>query len=114
MAADDLFFLSISELGERIRTRELSPVELTRLALARIEALEPRLHAFVRLTPERALADAEAAERALTDGRSLGPLHGVPIALKDLIDTAGIATEGGTKDGWSGSGERCNRGLPAS
>jgi amidase len=96
-ATDELFFLSIGELAGRIRRDEISPVALTRAMLERIETLDPALHAFVRLTPERALADAERAERALGDGRSLGPLHGVPIALKDLVDTAGIATEAGTK-----------------
>jgi amidase len=96
-ATDDLFFLSIGELAGRIRRGEISSLALTRAMLERIDRLDSGLHGFVRVTPERALADAERAERALASGRTLGPLHGVPIALKDLVDTAGIATEAGTK-----------------
>src|SRR6185503_4358158 len=73
------------------------PVELTEAFLARIEALEPRLRAFARVTPERALDDARRAEAELDRGEWRGPLHGVPIALKDLVDTAAIATEAGMK-----------------
>lgn len=89
----ELSMLSLAEAAALIAARELSPVALTEAMLARIEALEPRLHAFVRVTPERALADARRAEAEAPRG----PLHGVPIALKDLIDTKGIATEAGTK-----------------
>lgn len=89
----ELPMLSLAEAAALIAARALSPVELAEAMLARIEALEPQLHAFVRVTPERALADARRAEAE----PARGPLHGVPIALKDLIDTAGIATEAGTK-----------------
>ena len=93
MAPEELCGLSLAEVATLIAARELSPVALTEAMLARIEALEPRLHAFVRVTPERALADARRAEAEAPSG----PLHGVPIALKDLIDTKGIATEAGTR-----------------
>src|SRR5687768_5812631 len=93
----DLFTLTLTELADRLGRRELSPVEATQAMLARIEALEPSLHAFARVTPERALADARRAEAEILAGHHRGPLHGVPIVLKDLIDTAGIATEAGTK-----------------
>ena len=97
MASDDLFHLSIGELAELIRARTLSPVELTRLMLARIEVLDDRFHAYVTPTAERALADARRAEAEIAAGDYKGPLHGVPIALKDLVDTAGIETAAGTK-----------------
>ena len=93
----DICELGLSELSARLHARDVSPVEVTTAILARIDALEPRLHAFVRVTAERALADARRAEAEIEAGRWRGPLHGVPIALKDIIDTAGIATEAGTK-----------------
>src|SRR3954452_18927296 len=95
--ADDLSMLSMSELGARIAAREVSPVDLTERMLARIEALEPALHAFVTVTADRALEDARRAEAEILRGEPRGPLHGVPIALKDLVDTAGIETAAGTR-----------------
>ena len=89
--------LGLSEASVQIRDGALSPVELTETFLGRIEALEPRLHAFARVTPERALDDARRAEAEIARGGWRGPLHGVPIALKDLVDTAGIPTEAGMK-----------------
>jgi amidase len=97
MADDDLAMLELAELAARLRVRELSPVEVTETMLARIDALEPGLHAFVRVTADRARADARRAEAEISAGQYRGPLHGVPIALKDLVDTAGIATEAGTR-----------------
>jgi amidase len=95
--AGDFSHYSLTGIGAMIAAREVSPVEVTTSQLARIEALEPRLHAFIRVTAERAMADAKRAEAEIMAGRSRGPLHGVPIALKDLVDTAGIATEAGTR-----------------
>jgi amidase len=89
--------LGLAEASALLRERALSPVALTEALLARIAALEPRLHAFARVTPERALEDARRAEAEIARGAWRGPLHGVPIALKDLVDTAGIATEAGMK-----------------
>ena len=83
---------SISETSQRIRRRELSPVEITRDCLRQISALNPRLNAFITVTEESALAEARTAEAEISRGEWRGPLHGIPIALKDLIDTAGVRT----------------------
>ncbi|WP_407571967.1 amidase [Deinococcus altitudinis] len=92
MSDSDLLFSSIPQIGALYRSGRLSPVELTRLCLERIEALDPVLNAFITVTAQRALQQAAQAERELLSGHDRGPLHGVPIALKDLIDTAGIRT----------------------
>src|SRR5580704_4611601 len=83
---------SIGEASELLRKRELSPVELTKNCLAQIEKLNPTLNAFVTVTAELALTQARAAEAEILSGHWRGPLHGIPLALKDLIDTAGIRT----------------------
>jgi aspartyl-tRNA(Asn)/glutamyl-tRNA(Gln) amidotransferase subunit A len=90
--ADVLAFLSVMEASALVRTHQVSPVELTRACLARIDALNPSLNAFITVTPEAALAQAEHAESEVRNGRWRGPLHGIPIALKDMIDTAGVKT----------------------
>ena len=89
---DELTKLSIDEAGRRIAARDLSPVELTRAYLERIERFEPRVNAYITVTAEQALEAARAAEREVAAGRSRGPLHGIPVALKDNIDTAGVLT----------------------
>ncbi len=83
---------SISELAPRLRKKEISPVEITRECLSRIEKLNPSLNAFITVTGEAALAEAQKAEQEISEGKWRGPLHGIPIALKDLIDTAGVRT----------------------
>jgi aspartyl-tRNA(Asn)/glutamyl-tRNA(Gln) amidotransferase subunit A len=83
---------TIADLGPRLRRKEISPVEIARDCLARIEKLNPQLNAFITVTPESALAEARAAEAEIHRGEWRGPLHGIPIALKDLIDTAGVRT----------------------
>jgi len=83
---------SIAELAPRLRTREISPVEITTQSLRRIEKLNPALNAFITVMAESALADARAAEDELVRGQWRGPLHGIPVALKDLIDTSGTPT----------------------
>jgi aspartyl-tRNA(Asn)/glutamyl-tRNA(Gln) amidotransferase subunit A len=85
-------FNSISELAPRLRRREISPVEVTQGCLARIEKLNPPLNAFITLIAESALAEASRAEAEILRGDWRGALHGVPVALKDLIDTAGVRT----------------------
>jgi aspartyl-tRNA(Asn)/glutamyl-tRNA(Gln) amidotransferase subunit A len=85
-------FETIFELAPRLRRRDISPVELTRSCLDRIEKLNPTLNAFITVTAESALAEARAAESEISRGEWRGPLHGIPIALKDLIDTAGVRT----------------------
>jgi aspartyl-tRNA(Asn)/glutamyl-tRNA(Gln) amidotransferase subunit A len=93
----DLHYLTISEAASLIRGRKLSPVELTDALLDRIEALEPQLNAFITLTADRAREEAKRAEAEIAAGRVRGPLHGVPFALKDIYDTKGILTSGGSK-----------------
>lgn len=85
-------FPTIAEISKQIRRGEISPVELTEECLARIEQLNPTLNAFVTVTANSALAQARAAEKEIARGTWRGPLHGVPLALKDLIDTAGVRT----------------------
>ncbi len=84
--------LPLVEVSAKIKTRELSPVEATRAALARIAALDQTLNAFVTVLSERALAEAKEAETEIAAGRHRGPLHGVPVSVKDLFSTAGIRT----------------------
>jgi aspartyl-tRNA(Asn)/glutamyl-tRNA(Gln) amidotransferase subunit A len=84
--------LSLSAVSQLLRQKTVSPVELTQACLARIEALNPALNAFITVTPESALAAAHSAEAQIARGRWKGPLHGIPIAVKDLLDTAGIRT----------------------
>jgi aspartyl-tRNA(Asn)/glutamyl-tRNA(Gln) amidotransferase subunit A len=86
--------LSIAELSRLIATRALSPVELTDALIARIESLDGQTRAFITPTFELAREQARAAEAEITAGRRRGPLHGVPFALKDIYDTAGILTSG--------------------
>jgi len=93
--SDEIFYATIRELGARYRKREISPVEVTRALLARIEKLDPLLHAFVTLTPDRALEDARTAEAALRRGDE-NPLLGIPVAHKDIYLTRGIRTTGGS------------------
>jgi aspartyl-tRNA(Asn)/glutamyl-tRNA(Gln) amidotransferase subunit A len=95
-ADEELTRLSIAEAGRRIAMRALSPVELTRAYLERIERVDPRINAYITVTAERALEQARALEAEIGRGRSRGPLHGIPIGLKDNIDTAGVLTTAGS------------------
>jgi aspartyl-tRNA(Asn)/glutamyl-tRNA(Gln) amidotransferase subunit A len=103
MNETDLAFASIEEVGKLFRKRKLSPVELTKILLARIERLNPKLNAYITLTGETALAQAKKAESELFASRGRkgycdrGPLHGIPISLKDNIYTRGIRTTAGSK-----------------
>ncbi len=92
----DLARLSISEAAELVRRKKISPVELTRACLARIDQLNPALNAFITITAESALAQARDAEADVQRGKWRGPLHGIPIALKDLFDTSGVRTTAGS------------------
>ncbi|MCH8999640.1 MAG: Asp-tRNA(Asn)/Glu-tRNA(Gln) amidotransferase subunit GatA [Proteobacteria bacterium] len=96
-AETDLAFAGIAELAPRIAAGEVSPVALTEAALARIEARDGALNAFMTVTAERALAAARDAEAEIAEGRIRGPLHGVPLAVKDLFATKGVRTTGGSK-----------------
>jgi aspartyl-tRNA(Asn)/glutamyl-tRNA(Gln) amidotransferase subunit A len=96
MSAADLAFTPATELGGLIRAKKLSPVELTRATLERIERLNPALNAFCTVTADAALAAAREAEQAVMRGAPLGPLHGLPVSIKDLALTKGVRTMGGS------------------
>lgn len=93
----ELCYLSIEEAGAQLRGGALSPVELTRAYLDRIDALDERLHSYLHVAREGALGRARRAERELGQGEWRGPLHGIPVALKDIFDTAGVPTTGGSR-----------------
>ena len=93
----DLFWSSMTELARLIATKAVSPVEVVRVHLDRIAAHDAALRSYITVCADAALAAAREAEGVLMAGRPLGPLHGVPYALKDLYDTAGIKTTGGSK-----------------
>src|SRR6266700_2964252 len=103
MNETDLAFASIEEIGKLFRKRKLSPVELTKLMLARIEHRNPILNAYITVTADLALAQAKKAEAELfaprgpKSYRDRGPLHGIPISLKDNIYTQGIRTTAGSR-----------------
>src|SRR5690242_1386628 len=97
MADTPLHYLPISELARRLRTRDLTPTKITRHFLERIDRYDRSLKAFRKPLPERAMAEAEAAETAMSAGVDLGPLHGIPYAAKDLFNVKGYATTAGSK-----------------
>ncbi len=82
--------LSIAEAGRRLRAKEVTSAALTQEALDKVAALDPALNAFITVTKDRALADAQRADAAFAAGQDQGPLQGIPYALKDIYDTAGI------------------------
>ncbi|HVO32204.1 MAG TPA: amidase family protein, partial [bacterium] len=89
---DDLCFLSVSELSQKIRSKKLTSLELTEAYLARIDALAKPLNCFVTVTADVAREDAKRADAETAAGKWRGPLHGIPYGLKDLVDTKGIRT----------------------
>jgi len=93
----DLCYMPATEAARLIRDKRLSPVELMEAVLARVEALEPRLNAFAHVAAESAMRQARAAEQRVTDGEPVGPLHGVPVTIKDLSDTRDMPTQRGSK-----------------
>src|SRR5438034_2225485 len=93
---NDLAFLSLTELSELIRSRKVSPVEVTRNILERIERLHPALNAYITVTRDVAIKSAQEAESEIQHKKWRGPLHGVPVAVKDLFDTIGIKTTAGS------------------
>ena len=90
-------YSTVSEVAALIRFGDVSAVELTRLMLERIEKMNGSLNAFITVTAELALEQAAQADLELAEGRDRGPLHGIPVAIKDLIDTRGVLTTGGSK-----------------
>jgi aspartyl-tRNA(Asn)/glutamyl-tRNA(Gln) amidotransferase subunit A len=97
MEASELCYLSLRSLGTLMQRQELSPVEATETVLDRVEKFDRQLNSFVTLLRDQAMAQARAAEREIQDGHYRGPLHGVPVAVKDLYYTKGIRTTAGSK-----------------
>jgi aspartyl-tRNA(Asn)/glutamyl-tRNA(Gln) amidotransferase subunit A len=94
MPSVELHDLTLAEAASLISVRKLSPVEYTEGLLVRTEAFDPQLNAFITRTPDLAMAAARTAEAEIMHGNWRGPLHGIPYALKDIYDTAGILTSG--------------------
>jgi aspartyl-tRNA(Asn)/glutamyl-tRNA(Gln) amidotransferase subunit A len=94
---EDILYLSVRELGERIRSRKLSPVELTESYLTRSESIGARLNAYAVVTRDLALREAKQAEREIRAGKYRGPLHGIPYAAKDLLAVKGYPTAWGAR-----------------
>src|SRR5438874_849197 len=90
-------YLTIAEAAKLIQQRELSPVELVDSRLARIEKFDGRLHSFIRVLADSARAEARAAESEIAAGKYRGPLHGIPLGLKDIYETGGVPTTGHSK-----------------
>src|SRR5512146_862354 len=95
-SAKELTTLTLTDTAALVSEKAVSPVELTQACLERIERLQPTLNAFITVTADMALQQARSAEREIVHGRYRGPLHGIPVALKDLIDTAGVRTTAGS------------------
>lgn len=96
MDEQDLAFASITKLAAHLKSKEISPVELTKLALKRIEHHDGALNSFITVMTNEALADAKAAEQTIGKGGYLGPMHGIPVAVKDLYATKGTETTYGS------------------
>ena len=96
MPDDELIQLTVAQLGRRIQRKAVSPVEVAQAFLRRIDALEPRLNAFITLLADQALEAAHAAEAEILEGRYRGPFHGIPVGLKDLFWTKGVRTTSGS------------------
>ncbi len=97
MTSNEICRLTLAETGRELKLKRLSPVEVTAAYLSRIEELNPRLHAFITVMDSDALSVARAAEREILQGKYRGPLHGIPIAIKDIIDVKGQRTTCGAK-----------------
>ena len=97
MESTDICFLSIAQASELIASRQLSPVEVVKTHLERIDQTDDRLNSFITLLRDESMAAAREAERAIQQGSYMGPLHGIPIGLKDLYNTKGVRTTIGSK-----------------
>ena len=97
MLGTEITAMSVAQLSALVHGRKATPVELTDIFLQRIMQLNPHINAYVTITAERAREDARRATAEISAGHSRGALHGIPIGLKDLYDTAGIRTSGGAK-----------------
>ena len=97
MDKKELPFLTASQLSNLIETKEISPVEATEAYLDRIEEVDPKLNSYITITGEQAFESARQAEQEIAAGKHRGPLHGVPMAVKDQFNTAGVLTTGGSR-----------------
>jgi aspartyl-tRNA(Asn)/glutamyl-tRNA(Gln) amidotransferase subunit A len=97
MVGQELLFRPLSDMAEQIRRKGVSPVDVTRAVLERLESLDPRLNAFITTLGEQALEAAKRAEQEIAAGQPRGPLHGVPLALKDIFAMRGVQVTGGSK-----------------
>src|SRR5579875_1963119 len=97
MSNPELLNFDVTTVSEKLRSKQISPVELTEAYLNRIRETEDRIKAYITITEEHAKTAAKAAEREILAGRWRGPFHGIPVALKDLCYTQGIRTTGGSK-----------------
>jgi aspartyl-tRNA(Asn)/glutamyl-tRNA(Gln) amidotransferase subunit A len=97
MAPEDILELNLTELSKLIAARALSSAEAVKAALTRVEQLEGKLNAFITVLRERAPAQAKQGDEEIARGNYRGPLHGVPVTIKDMFETAGVLTTGGSK-----------------
>jgi aspartyl-tRNA(Asn)/glutamyl-tRNA(Gln) amidotransferase subunit A len=97
MAHPNILELNLTDLSKLIGSRKLSSSEAVKAALARLELLEDKLNAFITVLPEQALAEAKKADEEIARGQHRGPLHGVPVSIKDMFEMAGVLTTGGSK-----------------
>src|SRR5215469_14943901 len=97
MNGDEICALSLADVATRIARQELSPVEVTEATLARIDRADERLNAYITVMADEARETARAAEAEIARGQYRGPLHGVPISLKDLLDTRGVRMTAGSR-----------------
>src|SRR5438128_1952441 len=95
-ASDELTSLTLTEAAAKVRSGEVTSLQLTQACLDRIAIYGPKLDAFITVMKERALVEAKKLDEEQKAGKSRGPLHGVPLAIKDIIDTAGTRTTGGS------------------
>ena len=96
MDSKEFIYASFTELSQLIDKQKISPVELTQAYLNRIASLDDSLHAFITVDAEGALRAARIAESEIREGRRIGPLHGIPMAVKDQMDAKGLPTTGGS------------------
>jgi len=108
-AVQELVYASIAEVSEKVKRREVSPVELTDLMLARIEQLDPKLHSYYTVLKDEVRAAARQAEAEIRRGQHRGPLHGIPIGIKDIYES-GRTTCGSKPLVGICRGERLHRG----
>ena len=97
MDATELCYMSAGQLSGLIKSKDVSPVEVVEAHLARIDALEPTLNSFITLLPDQAMAAARQAEVEIGEGKYRGPLHGIPLGLKDLYYVKGVRNTSGSR-----------------